>query len=34
MASNLASELQAWLARKLEEQLPDAVTRRFQSSPT
>ena len=33
MASNLASELQAWLARKLEEQLPDAVTRRFQSSP-
>jgi ActR/RegA family two-component response regulator len=34
MASNLASELQAWLAQKLEQQLPDAVTRRFQSSPT
>jgi ActR/RegA family two-component response regulator len=34
LPSNLGSELQAWLARKLEEQLPDVVTRRFQSSPT
>jgi ActR/RegA family two-component response regulator len=30
LASNLSSELQAWLARRLEEQLPDVVTRRFQ----
>ncbi len=30
LPSNLSSELQAWLARKLEEQLPDPVTRRFQ----
>jgi hypothetical protein len=30
--SNLSSELQAWLARRLEEQLPDLVTRRFQPS--
>ncbi len=34
LPSNLGSELQAWLARKLEEQLPDVVTRKFQSSPT
>jgi ActR/RegA family two-component response regulator len=34
MPSNLSSELQAWLARKLEEQLPEVVTRRFQSSHT
>ena len=27
---DLSSELQDWLARKLEEQLPDPVTRRFQ----
>ena len=32
MPSNLSSELQAWLARRLEEQLPDLVTRRFQPS--
>jgi ActR/RegA family two-component response regulator len=32
MPSNLSSELQAWLARRLEEQLPDVVTRRFQPS--
>lgn len=31
IASNLASELQAWLARRLEEQLPDVVTQKFQS---
>jgi ActR/RegA family two-component response regulator len=30
LPSNLRSDLQAWLARKLEEQLPDPVTRRFQ----
>lgn len=30
LPSNLSSELQAWLARKLEEQLPDPVVRRFQ----
>jgi ActR/RegA family two-component response regulator len=30
LASNLSSEWQAWLARKLEEQLPEPVTRRFQ----
>jgi ActR/RegA family two-component response regulator len=33
LPSNLGSELQVWLARKLEEQLPEIVTRRFQSSP-
>jgi len=32
LPSNLSSELQAWLARRLEEQLPDLVTRRFQPS--
>jgi len=30
LPSNVSSELQAWLARRLEEQLPDPVTRRFQ----
>jgi ActR/RegA family two-component response regulator len=30
LPSDLSSELQDWLARKLEEQLPDPVTRRFQ----
>jgi hypothetical protein len=30
LPSNLSSELQAWLARRLEEQLPDPVTRRVQ----
>jgi hypothetical protein len=30
MPSNLSSELQAWLAQGLEEQLPDLVTPRFQ----
>ena len=30
LSSNLCSELQAWLARRLEEQLPDPVTKRFQ----
>jgi ActR/RegA family two-component response regulator len=30
LPSNLSSEWQAWLARKLEEQLPDLVARRFQ----
>jgi ActR/RegA family two-component response regulator len=30
LPSNISSELQAWLARRLEEQLPDPVTRRFQ----
>jgi ActR/RegA family two-component response regulator len=30
LPSNLSSELQAWLAQKLEEQLPDPVARRFQ----
>jgi len=30
LASSLSSELQVWLAQKLEEQLPDRVTRRFQ----
>ena len=30
LPSNLSSGLQAWLARRLEEQLPDPVTRRFQ----
>ena len=30
LSSNLSSELQAWLARRLEEQLPDPVTQRFQ----
>jgi ActR/RegA family two-component response regulator len=34
LPSNLSSELQAWLARRLEEQLPDPVTRRFQSQKT
>jgi ActR/RegA family two-component response regulator len=34
LPGNLGTELQSWLARKLEEQLPDDVTRRFQSSPT
>jgi ActR/RegA family two-component response regulator len=35
LPSDLSSELQAWLARRLEEQLPDLVTRRFQpSSPS
>jgi hypothetical protein len=32
MASNLGSELQAWLAEKLESQLPDSVTRKFSRS--
>jgi ActR/RegA family two-component response regulator len=32
LPSNLSSELQVWLAQRLEEQLPDLVTRRFQSS--
>jgi ActR/RegA family two-component response regulator len=32
LPSDLSSELQAWLARRLEEQLPDLVTRRFQPS--
>jgi len=32
LTSNLSSDLQAWLARRLEEQLPDLVTRRFQST--
>jgi len=27
LSSNLCSELQAWLARRLEEQLPDPVTK-------
>ncbi len=31
LPSELSSELQVWLARKLEEQLPDPVTLRFQS---
>ena len=31
IASNLASHLQSCLARRLEEQLPDVVTQRFQS---
>jgi ActR/RegA family two-component response regulator len=31
LPSNLGSELQAWLGRRLEQQLPDRVTRRFQS---
>jgi len=30
MPSNVSSELQAWLAQGLEEQLPDLVTPRFQ----
>jgi ActR/RegA family two-component response regulator len=30
LPSKLSSELQAWLARRLEEQLPDLVTRRFE----
>ena len=30
LPSNLSSELQGWLARRLEEQLPDSVTQRFQ----
>jgi ActR/RegA family two-component response regulator len=30
LPSDLSSDLQDWLARKLEEQLPDPVTRRFQ----
>jgi len=30
LPSNLSSEWQSWLARKLEEQLPDPVARRFQ----
>ncbi len=34
LPANLGSELQSWLARKLEEQLPEVVTRRFQSTPT
>jgi ActR/RegA family two-component response regulator len=32
LPTDLSSELQAWLARRLEEQLPDLVTRRFQST--
>jgi ActR/RegA family two-component response regulator len=31
LPSNLSYELQAWLARRLEEQLPKTATRRFQS---
>ena len=31
LPSNLSSELQAWLGRRLEGQLPERVTRRFQS---
>lgn len=31
LPSDISSELQAWLARRLEEQFPDVVTRRFQS---
>jgi len=34
LPSNLSSELQEWLARRLEEQLPDSVTRRFQLKTT
>jgi ActR/RegA family two-component response regulator len=30
LPSSLSSELQAWLARRLEEQLPDPVAQRFQ----
>ena len=30
LPSNLGAELQTWLAGRLEEQLPDLVTRRFQ----
>jgi ActR/RegA family two-component response regulator len=30
LPSKVSSELQAWLARRLEEQLPDLVNRRFQ----
>jgi ActR/RegA family two-component response regulator len=30
LPSNLSAELQAWLGQKLEEQLPESVTRRFQ----
>jgi ActR/RegA family two-component response regulator len=30
LSSDLSGEWQAWLARRLEEQLPDLVTRRFQ----
>jgi ActR/RegA family two-component response regulator len=33
LPANLSSELQAWLARRLEEQLPELVTRRFQAKP-
>jgi ActR/RegA family two-component response regulator len=33
LPANVSSELQAWLARRLEEQLPDLVTRRFQAKP-
>jgi len=33
LPSNLSSELQAWLAQKLEEQLPEVVVQRFQPSP-
>jgi ActR/RegA family two-component response regulator len=29
LPSNLSSELQVWLARRLEEQLPNPITRRF-----
>jgi ActR/RegA family two-component response regulator len=31
LPSNLSSELRAWLGRRLEQQVPDRVTRRFQS---
>jgi ActR/RegA family two-component response regulator len=31
LPANLSSELQVWLARRLEEQLPNSVTGRFQS---
>jgi hypothetical protein len=30
LPSGLSSDLQGWLARKLEEQMPGAVARRFQ----
>jgi|SRR5580698_186354 ActR/RegA family two-component response regulator len=33
VASELSSDLQVWLAKRLEEQLPDLVTQRFQSPP-
>jgi ActR/RegA family two-component response regulator len=31
LPANLSSELQGWLAQRLEQQLPERVTRRFQS---